>query len=222
MGKKKKEQNNDGGFAIAYVILGLMALIVCGILVIPYYIWLKSTYVSPSARRINDFGSFSSSALIAVLVLGFPTLLAGIVASNVSTAADAHSLGLLHFSFAMVAFVLYAWVLIFVSEWLAAVHLGTIVDSDKNRIIFRVDQESYDLVDYVTLRFVRDLPKLDEIPISAIDRITRQSGLHLYLLGDFGSRRISFSNKQKRDECIYAITSSGLTKAKVFHEFEST
>ncbi len=222
MRKKQNEQSNDGGFALAYVVLGLLALIICGVLVIPYYIYLKSTYASPNARRINDFGSFSSSAIVAVLVLGFPTLLAGVVASNVSTAADAHSLGPLHFSFAMVVFVLYAWVLIFVSEWLAAVHLGTIVDSDKDRIIFRVDQESYDLVDYLTLRFVRDLPKLDKILISAINRITRQSGLHVYLLGDFGSRRISFSNKQKRDECIYAITSSGLTKAKVFHEFEST
>jgi hypothetical protein len=55
--------------------------------------------------------------------------------------------------------------------------------------------------------------------LSDIGRITRKIGYDLYLSGSFGSRRITFTNKQKRDECIYAIQNSGRTSAKVPVEF---
>lgn len=114
------------------------------------------------------------------------------------------------------------WLIVTAAFWIAAVYFGTIVDPTKDRVVFQVDQESYDLMDYLKLQFIRDLPEFDTVPISAIKRITRQYGTNLYIMGDFGSRRISFVHKQKRDECIYAITSSGLTTAKVFNELEIT
>lgn len=64
--------------------------------------------------------------------------------------------------------------------------------------------------------------RMDEVRLSEIGRITRKAGADLYIHGSFGSRRITFTNKQKRDECIYAITSSGRTAATVPVEFEGT
>ena len=115
------------------------------------------------------------------------------------------------------------WILlnIILFKWLAVAHFGVIVDPGNDRIVFRYDQESYDLIDYIKLRFISDLPRLDEVRLSEIGRITRKRGDDLFLLGVFGSRRITFSNKQKRDECIFAIQNSGRTSAHVPVEFET-
>ena len=34
---------------------------------------------------------------------------------------------------------------------------------------------------------------------------TRETGVNFYIHGDFGSRKINFTTKQKRDECLMAL-----------------
>lgn len=203
-----------------------LALLLSGIVAIPYYYQLKWSYLSPApARRINDFEQFSTAATKAIIALSIPAFIplaiAGMLASGTKPLALSE-LPVWVVITSIVYLLVLAGVLAVISCWLAAVHFGTVVDPTKDRVVFRVDQESYDLTDYLTLKFITDLPKFDMVPISAIGRITRMHGTDLYLMGDFGSRRISFAKKQKRDECIYALTSSGLTNAKVMTEFEST
>ena len=45
----------------------------------------------------------------------------------------------------------------------------------------------------------------NEIPLCSIDKMTREKGNILYVLGDFGSKKLTFSSRQKRDECMAAI-----------------
>ena len=220
---RKKKDNSTNETALIALIFGVVVLIVCGILVIPYYLYLKAKYASGTgARRINDFRQFAKVATIALLVhaaIGLFILLPAInilwLPSETEASPTVKLIGACLFGF-------WVYLVMMITAWLAAVHLGVVVNCSEDKLVFRIDQESYDLIDYLTLRFIRDLPRFDAIPISAIRRITRQHGVDIYLMGDFGSRRITFSNKQKRDECIYAITACPRSSAKLFSEFETT
>jgi hypothetical protein len=44
--------------------------------------------------------------------------------------------------------------------------------------------------------------------------------LPLFMIGAFGSRRISFTDKGKRDECIYWLTSFGGSQIGLANETE--
>ena len=114
---------------------------------------------------------------------------------------------------------LWLWLTPILFRWLAVAHFGVAVDPTGDRIAFSYDQQSYDIDDYLKLRFVRDLPRMDEVRLSEIGRMTRQGGSDLFLHGSFGSRRIRFTKKQKRDECIWAIRNSGLSSAPMPVEF---
>ena len=56
--------------------------------------------------------------------------------------------------------------------------------------------------------FLPDRSKMEKIPLSSITQMTRGGhGKELYIHGDFGSRSIAMSNKQKRDEVQALIQS---------------
>ena len=61
---------------------------------------------------------------------------------------------------------------------------------------------------------------MDSVSLADVQKITRQAGKKLFLHGDFGSRRISFTDKLKRDECIHLITANGNSRVKVMNELE--
>ena len=47
--------------------------------------------------------------------------------------------------------------------------------------------------------------EMEELPLSGLRKITRQSGRKAFLHGTFGTRCVAWRNKQKRDECIAAL-----------------
>jgi hypothetical protein len=215
-----KERATTALYMFFFTILGVLLL---SILAAPYYSYLRATYMSPPpARRINDFARFVRVAPLAVCGLVIPAAFAVYVAGGIAISQWGQSMTALGIIALAVIALVGLWLIVTAAFWMAAVYFGTVVDPIKDRVVFQVDQESYDMMDYLTLMFIRDLPEFDTVPISAIQRITRLHGTDLYLMGDFGSRRISFVHKQKRDECIYALTSCGLMPGKVFNEFEIT
>lgn len=223
-----KKSSNDNDIVQTYLIafcFTIALMVVFSIVAVPYHLYLSHKYLSPPpARRINDFNHFvtaifKSSILLFFLSMGLFVLLS-IFFGTKGEITLRDTIGIL--MLLSPAIMLWLWAVLIGVGYVTGVHFGVVVDPTKDRVVFRVDQESYDLIDYLKLKFITDLPKFDMVPLSAIYRITRKSGKHLYLVGDFGSRRISFTNKQKRDECIFSITSSGMTSAKVFSEFETT
>lgn len=104
---------------------------------------------------------------------------------------------------------------------LAVIYLGVVGDPEHDRLFFPPDMQSYGILDYLLLRFIVDYCRVDSIPLSAIKRITRGHGTEVYLHGNFGSRGIFFSSKQKRDECMVMIQSLTNKRGLVFGELES-
>lgn len=54
-------------------------------------------------------------------------------------------------------------------------------------------------------RYFSDMYKMEELPLSEIQKITREGGKIAYVHGKFGTRKISWRDKQKRDECIATL-----------------
>jgi len=101
------------------------------------------------------------------------------------------------------------WLSCVMARWVGATYFGVIVDSANDTIVLPKDMASYGISDYLHLQFIRDLGEVDILNLSSITKITREAGKHVYIHGPFGSRGMTFSNKQKRDECLAAIERGG-------------
>jgi len=77
---------------------------------------------------------------------------------------------------------------------------------------------NYSVSDYLNLKFITELGTVEEVQLNQIRKITRQAGKKLFIHGKFGSRGMSFSNKQKRDECISAIEDAARLSASLEYE----
>ncbi len=122
------------------------------------------------------------------------------------------------------AFALYG-IIFFVGGYIATKHLavlyfGVVVDKEHDFVAFAHDMESYTIMDYLTLQFVVDYCKVDIIPLSEIDRLSRGRGVELYMHGSFGSRGLLFSSKQKRDEALAIIKELNANNTKLLPDIE--
>lgn len=154
-----KSQDNGGGFFIALLFLALLQSVIFWWVTFLYHRDLMDRYFKNAGngvRRINDFSAVTRP--IFGIVLG-PTLISliylGIVQMAFETKPDPVAIRIsLLFSPLLL---LWLWLGIVFYRWLAVAHFGVIVDPGKDRIVFQYDQESYDLVDYLKLRFIRAL-----------------------------------------------------------------
>ena len=210
-------------FVVALVLLSAVQWLVFGWIAVRDHRALMARYgvetPGSSTRRINDFDSVYSP--VAVITFG-PTLLLFLmvfllnsITSGPLTWPERIS------SSALLALLgaLWIWWTPILFRWLAIAHFGVAIDPAGDRIAFSCDQQSYDIQDYLKLRFVYDLARMDEVHLSEIERMTRQTGSDLFIHGAFGSRRIRFTKKQKRDECTYAIHGSQRSRAPMPVEF---
>jgi hypothetical protein len=101
------------------------------------------------------------------------------------------------------------WVACIMARWVASTYFGVVVDAANDTILLPKDMASYGISDYLNFQFIRDLGEMDILNLSSITKITREAGKHVYIHGAFGSRGMTFSNKQKRDECLAAIERGG-------------
>jgi hypothetical protein len=86
--------------------------------------------------------------------------------------------------------------------------LGVVIDYNTGIVHFPPNLERLGLFDYLkVIPVLKVWTALDSVEIDKIERITRQAGKSLFMIGTFGSRRITFTDKGKRDECIYWLTS---------------
>jgi hypothetical protein len=200
-----KKDEHDGVF-LFLIVPAVLATLVFSLY---YFSRLKKQYLTgPHARRIFDIGAQGTSLLV----------------SGVS--------GYLYY---MIAVVLWHYVpltlvltlplglvlLIWMGKAQAYAFLGVIVDYDKGVVFFRPNEESLDIGDMLlVVPLLRQFTSLDSVPLSAIDRITRQAGKRVFIHGEFGSRHISFTNKLKRDECIHLLTARSKGRLKVMAELE--
>ena len=230
--EKRQRSDDEREAAIQFIGLAMAAALIClsavqwlvfGWITVQTHRQLMKRYAvgSPGSttRRINDFDSVRYP--LGVITLGPSVLLAFMffLVANITSGSLTRP-GVIFATGLLVALGgLWLWWTPILFRWLAVAHFGVVVDPAGDRIAFVCDQQSYDIQDYLKLRFVSDLPRMDEVRLSDIERMTRQEAFDLFIHGAFGSRRIRFTKKQKRDECIYAIHGSKRSRAAMPVEF---
>lgn len=173
-----------------------------------HYVKLRKRYLTgPQVRQVFDIGS----GWAAVLSSGITAVLFAMVAAGAYT----------QWPWTVVITVpLGLYWLYWVGKVQAYAFMGVIVDYPQGRVMFPPTPDSLDLFDYIkVMPLMRHYASMDSVPLAEVQRITRQAGKSLFLHGDFGSKRITFTNKLKRDECIHLITANG-SRAKVAAELE--
>jgi len=200
-----KKEEHDGVF-LFLIVPAVLATLVFSLY---YFSRLKKQYLTgPHARRIFDIGAQGTSLLVSG-VLGYLYYMIAVVLWHYAplTLVLTLPLGLV--------------LLIWMGKAQAYAFLGVIVDYDKGVVFFRPNEESLDIGDMLlVVPLLRQFTSLDSVPLSAIDRITRQAGKRVFIHGEFGSRHISFTNKLKRDECIHLLTARSKGRLKVMAELE--
>lgn len=157
---------------------------------------LKTQYLAnPQAKRIDDL--MAHTPILVVATLGIMLVLGGVYSLAEWTFKG-------HAGYApVVALTAYAgWLVI---EKLlnaqSACLLGVVVDYQAG-----------------TLTFPTFHPALTTVELSHVAQLTREDGNKLHLAGEFGSYSLRFSDKRRRDECIYLLKSR--TGAKMLAELE--
>lgn len=202
MAKKK----DDGSAVILLFVVAFFVFLPFLIFGMFFYRKLKRKYSAiPNIQRVYDIGvlfktlgaSIAVIVVSALLVLQLSALPAKFVSPETS-----------HY-IARVLFILYPIVMIWpmkkMAERIAIEYFGIVFNDNNRTIILPADMGNMGLGDWLRLRFLSRMGEQDSIDIRRISNITREKGVNFYIHGDFGSRRINFSNKQKRDECLSAL-----------------
>ena len=221
--KSERETKRDAEafgalFTVVFGLAGILLLLPSLILSIVYLFILKNRCLqSPSAQRVINIGkvfSFFGKSAFAVAVLGIisfftiPFLLGAI-----GVTSDKIVLPLILSPCIILV--------IITSLRVAVLYLGIVADKENDELFFPCDMQSYTFGDYLKMRFIKDLCSIDTVNLSEIIKITRGYGVDLYVHGIFGSRKITMTSKQKRDECIAMIQAIAGKKGLVMGEIES-
>ena len=92
------------------------------------------------------------------------------------------------------------------SSRIATTQIGMLTYKSKGIFVIPSDYRNNTLQDNIfKLQAAKDLCSMEELPIKAVARVTRQGGTKVFIHGSFGTRCLSWRDKQKRDECIAAL-----------------
>mgnify|MGYP001063096106 FL=1 len=200
---KKKNDGSAGALLSVVAFFVFLPFLIFGIF---YYRKLKRKYSAiPNIQRVYDIGvlfktvgaSIAVIVVSAVLVLQMSALPAKFV--SVETSHYIARVILFLYPIAMI------WPMKKMAERIAIEYFGIIFNDNDRTIMLPADIGNMGLGDWLRLKFLSRMGEHDSIEIRKISNITREKGVNFYIHGDFGSRRINFSNKQKRDECISAL-----------------
>lgn len=189
---KKQGESAEGLMSL----IGFIALLPLMAISISYYYNLKGRYPEDEGtQRVFDVRLVTKYFVIAGLI--------AFLTWNI-TAKQLFILQPLTPLYAAIA-ISALYLLIKLAMAISSNYFGVVIDTKQDRIILPKDMNNYSVSDYIQLKFIRELGRMEEVRLSQIKRITRQGGTALFIHGNFGSRSIKFSIKQKRDECMSAI-----------------
>ena len=220
-----KNKKNDDGFFLLMAIAGLLLFLPFLIVGAVRLSSFKRQYLSSAtSQRIIDIRRLGPSLLVAGILMIACAITIGTICSGVVKTGASESGNIIALAAIAVGGVCLIGIVcgVFVARHMAVLYLGVIGDKENDRVYFPYDMQSYTISDYITLRFLKEIGRVDSVPLSSIEKMTRGNrGKDLYIHGAFGSRGITMSNKQKRDECLAMIMNMAGKKGLLTGEVES-
>lgn len=84
--------------------------------------------------------------------------------------------------------------------------IGMLVFPEHDMFVIPADPRKNTFIENIFQgKLFSDMYKMEELPLSEIQKITKEAGKQAFVHGKFGTRRISWRDKQKRDECIATL-----------------
>lgn len=204
MAKKK----NDGDAFFLVMVVGFLMFLPFLVFTFLKYRRLKKQFHNvPNIQRVYDLGLLTKTigAAIASVVLTGLALVGLIAVISKIGGNNTHLVQQINF------ILICAWPLVMVypmkkmAERVAVRYYGVVFNDNNHCIYLPADVANISLGDYLRFHFLRKLGDIEKLDLSRITNITREKGVNFYIHGDFGSRIINFSSKQKRDECLSAL-----------------
>ena len=210
MAKKK----NDDGAVFLLAIIAFIAFLPFLFFSVLKYRKLKKKYTAiPNVQRVYDTGviyktiaaALAILALSAVIFLGINSVIVKNMPPEFSSVSG---------KFFIIVFpIVMLWPMKKMAERVAVEYFGVIFNDNDRSLLLPYDIQNMSFGDQLRLRFISRLGDQERIEINKITNLTREKGINFYIHGDFGSRKINFTNKQKRDECIAALQVRSRTKS---------
>ena len=198
------KQNQESSAALGLVI----GFIICApllIISIYHYYRLRSIYKeNEHSQRVFDVGNLVRPFVLALLPVLIAWRLYALILSSGSAVSTVVTAAIL---------ITTLFILFKISKLISSTYYGVFIDPENDRIVLPKDMGNYSVSDYIKLKFITELGTMEEVPLSQIKRITRQGGKKLFIHGKFGARGMTFSSKQKRDECLSAVEVSSSLRA---------
>lgn len=203
MAKSKKGNPED---------LTPLFLMIGGLLFLPFMIFtfmhyrkLKKAYlIGPNVQRVFDVGLLRDGLISSAVFIAVCLIAVYFIDGNIIRVTPKEYIDLLIYANVVIG-VMALYPLKKMAERVAVIYFGVVFDDYHKKIVMPADLSNASFGDYIRMLFIRRMGDCDEISINAVTGITRERGVNLYIHGAFGSRRIYFTNKQKRDECITAL-----------------
>jgi hypothetical protein len=204
-----KKKNDDGAVILLAgfcTIIGILFFLPFLLLVtVPALNHCKKQYLADTqAQRVMDIRRIFPDLPIGCITAMFsaPLLISlpAIFVDNVNISNI-----ILHAASLFIISIILLASLYYIAAHIAVQYFGIVADKDKNRLLLPFDMQSYTISDYFSLRFLHDFCNIDIVQLSSITKLTRGKKKELYVHGNFGSRRIVMSTKQKHDECLAMI-----------------
>lgn len=206
-------KKNDEDLAWVVKLVGFFLIVPVIITAFIYYIYIYFRYISgKNIRRVMDIRRVISPIDNGIMILGV-VIIAFLSLFVVISDANFNNFDRNKVIFLFIIVIIITSIIS--SMRIATLYMGVIVNKEKDYIAIPHDMQSYGILGYVSLKFIIDYGCVDIIKISQINKISRGRGKELYLHGEFGSRSVKMSSKQKRDECI-AIIQSIVNKKGLF------
>lgn len=188
-----QKQSPEAVFYGALLIFGVLSSVVVAIFSFAHYWALRRKYLrGPTERVFDPRGSFRRLLSISLLA-GFASILTAVVCTASPTAA-------------WLAIPLLLGILYWAGMCQALIYLGFVVDLGRRKLIFPPNLQNSQLADFfLVYPILVRLATPDEIDLDFVEDLTREHGKFVLVHGRFGSRRVGFSDKLKRDECVHLI-----------------
>ena len=217
--RKEKQEQEAMANLFVWSILALFGLL--GLVLLPftgifaYFQWrkIKSKLFRPNMIRIHE-GSFNTLKLMAIDSLGavawiFLTaigafiFLVAFIDEWPTWASWVHFLVYAVFALSTIYGLFFYYSK---SKQIACRVAGVVILPDEDIMAIPCDSLNNTISDdLVKFKWIKDYCSLEVINIKSIESISREKGKILFIHGEFGTRKIEYMTKQKRDECLYAI-----------------
>lgn len=201
----KKNENDAGVLLLA----GILGTIITSVFLINTYLvyqyYNKKYDFKAATDRVTDTWNFVKYVLGTPGIIIICVMFAGLPAFFLQNGVSSLGRILIIIWVILCLIVAIIWLLLDTAR-MATTQAGLLIYKDRGYFVIPSDWQQNSLTENIIhLKIITFMYEMECLRLTDLEKTTREGGKIAYLHGNFGTRKISWRNKQKRDECIAAL-----------------